>query len=420
MRQIELSGYKPYTEVLAQRSPRGQHRKTYTIALPLHLIGTYLPIPDPEVPFPGNRRVNKRHANKFTDYWLENKTWVTPPLLIDTTTPLHEDFTVEFGAGDVEFGVLKLYQNSDRTFEILDGQHRILGWKIAGDRIADDLKAYRSRLQAAEENGNSDTAEHWKKKIQETQALQTRYEHEYVTVEILQGITEDGHKQAFNDIATNALGITKSVTVSFDRRSMINRIAIDAAEGVELLQDRVDWEKDRVAGKNENLLSGRNLADLVRHVAVGIAGRMTRRREAEMNENSVAKLAEKFFTVLVESFTSLQEIAGGSVTPLEVREREMTISPTVLRVLAGAFHECAVDLSDERHPSLSTEGVEQIQRLFRELDGTMSYPLDDRWIETGFFADEDSKTPLSRAQDLSGLTAKLTEWAKIGSPFREN
>ena len=98
----------------------------------------------------------------------------------------------------------------------------------------------------------------------------------------------------------------------------------------------------------------------------------------------------------------------------------MTISPTVLRVLAGAFHECAVDLSDERHPSLSTEGVEQIQRLFRELDGTMSYPLDDRWIETGFFADEDSKTPLSRAQDLSGLTAKLTEWAKIGSPFREN
>lgn len=417
VKSLELSGYKPYTEVLAQRSVRGKHRKTYVLSLPLYLIGSYLPIPNPDEPFPGNRRVNKRHAEKFADYWMENEGWAAPPLLIDTTVPLHEDFEAQFSAGGVEFGILRLHQNASASFAILDGQHRILGWKIVGDRIADQLKGYHEKLQRARELEDRDSQQVWEAKIAEAKAVQRRFEGEYVTVEVLQGLSDEDHKQAFNDIASNALGITKSITVSFDRRSMVNRIALDMEGGIELLTGRVDWEKDRVAGRNEHLISGRNLADLVRHVAVGISGRMTRRREIEMNEAAVAALVEKFFEILVDSFPQLQAIQDERANVLEMREKQMILSPTVLRVLAGTFHNLAVNLEDERYPRLISEGCEQARALFTELSKHMEYPLDPGWYDTGYFADEDSKTPLSRAQDLNGLTEVLTVWGEEGEIF---
>lgn len=413
---LELSGYKPYTEVLAQRAMRGKHRKTYVLSLPLYLIGAYLPIPDPDVPFPGNRRVDRLHAEKFGAYWRENEDWVSPPLLVDTTVALHDNFVAKFEAGGVQFGVLRLHQNATSDFEILDGQHRILGWKIVGEKIAEELKSFRSKLQGARELGDIEAQQRWQQRIDQTSLAQARFEKEFVTVEVLQGLSEDDHKQAFNDIATNAKGISKSVTVSFDRRSMINRVAIDVAERSPLLEDRVEWEKDRVLGGNRNIVSGRNLADIVRHVALGITGRMTKRREADMNETAVSALAEKYFATLSDCFPQLRAIEVGELSVKELRDREMVLSPTVLRVLAGTFHNLAVNTADERVPRLSDEGFQQVKRLFGTLSDSMEYPLDDRWYETGYFA-EGAKSPGSRAQDLTGLTEVLTSWGAEGKIF---
>jgi len=414
--ELSLSGYQPFTEVVAQRAPHASSRDTYVISLPLHLISTYLPTPDPETPFPGNRRVNRRHAEKFGNYWRDNDNWVSPPLLVDTTIPLHEDFTPKFAAGGVEFGVLRLHQNSTSEFDILDGQHRILGWKIIGEQIATELKALRSNLQQAKQSGDDEQVRKWQSHIDENTAYQRRFESEFVTIEILQGISEEDHKQAFNDIAVNALGITKSITVSFDRRSMINRIAIDVAENNELVGDRVDWEKDRIVGRNENVISGRNLADIVRHIALGISGRMTTRREAEMNENSVATLVEKFFTSLIEGFPQLRAVQEDEVSALDLRSREMTLSSTVLRVLAGTFHNLAVDTTDERHPKIDPAGYKKATDLYKQISDHMAFPVEQGWIDTGYF-EEDAKAPGSRSQDLKGLTSVLTTWGTTGKAF---
>src|SRR5699024_10835078 len=188
----------------------------------------------------------------------------------------------------------------------------------------------------------------------------------YVTHDSHVYITEEDHKHAFNENAVNVQGITKSITVSFDRRSMINRIAIDVAENNELVGDRVDWEKDRIVGRNENVISGRNLADIVRHIALGISGRMTTRREAEMNENSVATLVEKFFTSLIEGFPQLRAVQEDEVSALDLRSREMTLSSTVLRVLAGTFHNLAVDTTDERHPKIDPAGYKKATDLYKQ------------------------------------------------------
>lgn len=415
METLNLSGYQPYTEVLAQRSSRGAARQTYVISLPLYLIGTYLPIPDPDHPVLGNRRVNKRHAEEFGKYWRDNSNWVTPPLLVDTTSPLEKDFEPKFAAGGVEFGVLKLRQNSAGQFEILDGQHRILGWKLTGEKLAEELKSYRNHLLATAEE-DTEERDKWEARIEEVEAAQQRYESEYVTVEILHGLTEADHRQAFNDIATNALGITKSVTVSFDQRSIINRVAISAEGNIDLLNGRIDWEKDRVLSKNEHLLSGRNLADIVRHIAVGINGRVTKRRESELDENSVYSLTDLFFTALVDGFHQFKDVETDDVFIPELRERGMLLSPTVLRVLAGTFHNLAVDSDDAKFLRLDQSGYQKTLKLFGKLSQEVEYPLDPRWYNTGVFP-EDAKLPGSRAQDLTKLTNILTEWGRQGEIF---
>src|SRR5690606_1164892 len=106
--------------------------------------------------------------------------------------------------------------------QILDGQHRILGWTIASNRITEELKAAREKALRARDLDDPLSIQVASEAVTRLGQLQDRLRREYVTVEILEGVTLDDHKQYFHDIAVNAKGITKSLTTSFDRRSLIN------------------------------------------------------------------------------------------------------------------------------------------------------------------------------------------------------
>lgn len=420
VKSMELSGYEQHKRVMAQRYARGKTSWIYLISLPLQLVATHLPIPDPEQPFPGNRRVNTRHAELFGKYWRENPgAWATPPLLLDTLYPLKDGFEAEYEVAGVEFGTLKLPHNSAAELEILDGQHRILGWKMAMDQLASELKDARGDLQRSVQSENEVGVQTFRAKVQLLTEQQARLSQEYVTLEILEGITIEEHKQIFSDIANNAKGITKSVTVSFDRRSVLNRVASDLAENSDLLAGRVDLEKDRVVGGNENFISGRNLVDIVRHVTVGIDGRMTVRREGDMKESAIADMAEAFFETLISSFDDLREMESEEISPVELRGKSMLGSPTMLRALAGAYHELAVDISDERHAHVTKSGDAEARALFTSMSPHMGYPVAKEWLATGLFPNKDARTPSSRAQDLRSLSEVIAAWSKEGSPFEQ-
>src|SRR4051812_50038794 len=79
-----LSGYSDTRDLLATRYNRGATRSILNIALPLHLIPSHLPKPDPDEPFEGNRRVDLAHARKFARYWRGDKNRTAPPPLLDT------------------------------------------------------------------------------------------------------------------------------------------------------------------------------------------------------------------------------------------------------------------------------------------------------------------------------------------------
>ena len=411
--QFTLSGYEDRKELLAQRYNRAG-KSLFVIALPLHLIPTHMPIPDPAKPFEGNRTVNVKHASEFGEYWRANVKWATPPLLLDTTYPLAQDFEPRASVAGVEFGVVKLPHNSAGELQILDGQHRILGWTIISNRIAEELKAAREKAIRARDLDDPMSIQVAEAKVQELSGLQHRLRQEYVTVEILEGVTLDDHKQYFHDIAVNAKGITKSLTTSFDRRSLINRVAMEIAGQHRLLTDLVDFETDRIAGRNENLISGRNLADIIKAVTVGVGGQLTKRKEDALKEATVQGMVEQFLDAVTESFPELGEVATGELHPVDLREKSLLGSATILRTLAGAYHLLAVDKRDEENPYIATAGDKKARALFEGLAGRMALPIEPAWFDTGFFPEPTSKAPSSRAQDLKGLTALLAKWGESG------
>lgn len=410
-----LSGYDDKKELYAQRYTLAG-KSVYVIAMPLHLVPTHLPIPDPDKPFPGNRRVNVSHAVKFGEYWRSNAKCATPPLLLDTMWPLSEDFSVQATAGGVDFGILRLPHASAQALEILDGQHRILGWTRMHEKLNEELRVYLSNLSTAKSTGNKESEELWQGRINAVKADLDRMRSEFVTIEILEGLSQEEHKQLFHDIATHAKGITKSVTVSFDRRAVLNRVALGLAEEHPLLAGRVDFEKDRLAGSNPNFVSGRNLVDIVRHVVVGIDGRMTNRRESMFTESGLEDLAVGFLDILTESFPELGKLADDeSEDASSVRNDSLLGSPTILRCMAGAYHDLAVKGSDEDNPTASAAGKAKAKKLFSELAPSMGFPISDGWFATGLFPERDSKAPSSRSQDLKALTALLVRWADQGA-----
>jgi DGQHR domain-containing protein len=416
--QLELTGYTNEKTVLAQRFRRGAHW-VYTIALPLHLVPSHLPVPDPDNKLPGNRRVERRRAQKFGDYWRSKAQRVAPPLLLDTTYPLSDpdNFEVKFEVAGVEVGILRLPHNMAAEVDILDGQHRTLGWTLALQDIADELKRARTALLGSKNAEDEVGIQVWQEKVDHLTTEQKRFSTEYASLEILEGVTEDDHKQMFSDIAVNAKGITKSITTSFDRRNKLNRVAMDVAETIDLLDGRIDFEKDRVTGKNENFISATNLADIVRHVAVGIDGRMTTGREDRMKDSAIADMTELFFQALEASFDEIQQFANDEIDPIELRGKSLLGSITILRVLAGAYHVLAVDITDDSHPHVTKDGDRRARELFASMNGHMGFPIEKGWFDSGYFNDLESRAPSSRAQDLKGLANHIATWADGGVPF---
>jgi hypothetical protein len=61
----------------------------YLFAIPISLALELLEIPDPARPFADNRRVSKKHAMDFGNYWeMHSEDWVVPPILLDTAEEL--------------------------------------------------------------------------------------------------------------------------------------------------------------------------------------------------------------------------------------------------------------------------------------------------------------------------------------------
>jgi len=405
----DVTGYDPEVRFFATRYKQGG-RIVFSLDLALTQIAGLLPAPNAANPTEGNRRIKEGHARAFGDYVRSQRDWVAPALVL--RAPDIFKFEVRESIGGTEFGVISFPRLASTDLRILDGQHRILGVHLAIQGIADDLEKARSALAAAKRtDAEPAVLKQLQDKIDKLTEQRERFDRERTSLQIFIEDDQLAYKQMFFDIADNALGITSSVRARFDSRKVVNRSLEDVMRHA-LLKGRVDPEQDRIARNSPNLMGAKQVAEIIRTLAVGIEGRVGRRLEDELREDALVEKTNDFLDSLVDAFPPLAALADGEITPEDLRRTSLLGSTVTLRVLAGVYAELI-----DRH-KLDNQDVTE---FFRKIAPHMQGAVTERSIWTAKVADDvftqGSLAPRSRRQDLKTLRDTMVTWATTEPPW---
>jgi hypothetical protein len=399
---MSVTGYDTEDRFYATKYSQGG-RKAFAIDLSLTQIAAYLPEPDPNNPTEGNRRVREAHAVAFGNYIRENEDWVSPALLL--RGPDIFKFETKEEIAGTQFGIVSLPRLARSDLRILDGQHRILGIHRAIQGIARDLEKQRDLLARAKRNDEpAAVMKQFTDKIKELEHQRRRLDRERISIQVIIEDDSTAYKQMFFDIADNALGITSSVRARFDSRKVVNRSLEDVMKH-SLLVSRVDLEQDRIGSNNANLLGAKHVADIVRSIAVGVDGRVGRRLEDELREDALVQMTNGFLDALVDGFSDLGRVADGAVAPEDLRRASLLGSTSMLRVLAGVYHDLSSTGWDD----------EEIAEFFAKLSPFTDVPVqaDSPWVTDvpNEIFSEGASAPKARRQDLRTLNDTIVGWA---------
>lgn len=420
----DLSGYSEADQYLATRFKQGG-REVYCIDLSVPQLVATLPKPNPDQTLDANRRINLPHAKSFSDYVRENANWIIPPLLLRAPEGAFT-FEPRKGIGGTEWGVLTLPRLARHKLKIVDGQHRILGFHLAFEDLNEEQDAARGRLHTLKRRGEKAEKRQQGRQVAQISTALQRLGAERVAVQIVVVDADEEYKQMFVDIANNAKGITQTVRARFDNRHVVNR-CLDFVMQHRLLKDRVDTERDNVSGStNPNLTSVKSVADIVRTLQVGIAGRITRQREETLDESTMIDDAMLFLDTLVEGFPLFMAIADTGFTPQELRRQSLLASVSMQRVLAGVYYDLLTasqtnlvypprDPDDPDKPRVPRpRSRAEVVRFFQSLAPHMVAPLreDSIWVREApqQFAPGTS-APRVTLRDLRELTTTIRNWA---------
>jgi len=403
------TGYDPNIRFYATRYHQGG-RRVFSLDLSLTQIADLLPMPDPSNPTEGNRQVNESHARAFGDYVRQKPDWVAPALVL--RAPDIFDFEVEKEVSGTQFGVLSFPQMARTDLRILDGQHRTLGIHLAIRGISSDLEKQRNFLANAKKiNAEPAVLAMIQTEIERLNDQRARLAHDRTSVQVFIEDDQVLYKQMFFDIAENALGITSSVKARFDSRKVVNR-ALDGVMKHSLFKGKVDLEQDRMGRNNSNLVGAKQVAEIIRTIAVGIDGRVGRRLEEELDESELVEKTNNFLDVLLASFPPLAAVADGDLSPQNLRASSLLGSTPILRVLAGVYAALT-----ERNPLLEEEDwePEEVVEYFQKLAPAMSGPVAAGSIWTDHVPNNvfvvGAFSPRSRRQDLRTLLDTMVGWA---------
>jgi hypothetical protein len=397
------TGYNPNIQFYATRYYQGG-RTVFSLDLSLTQIADLLPAPDPNNPAEGNRQVKESHARAFGDYIREKGDWVAPALVL--RAPDIFDFEVREEVAGTQFGIMTFPVMARTDLRILDGQHRTLGIHLAIRGIASDLEKARNSLATARRNDAEPAAlNQFEDQIQQLNNQRARLAHDRTSVQIFIEDDAVAYKQMFYDIADNALGITSSVKARFDSRKVVNR-ALDGVMKHALFAGRVDMQQDRMGRNNPNLVGAKQVAEIIRTIAVGIEGRVGRRMEDELDEGQLVERTNDFLDVLLAAFPDLAAVADDDLSPQELRANSPLGSTVMLRVLAGVYAHLVDVVGID---------VDDVIEFFAKLATAMHGPAqqDGIWIQhvpDNIFT-VGALSPRSRRQDLKTLRDSMVSWA---------
>lgn len=405
------SGYASGDEYYATKYRQGG-RTVFSIDLSPAQITTTIKRPDPNRPTRTNREINAAHANSFAQYLRNTPKRVIPPLLLRAPVGTLE-FEMREHIGETAFGILTIPRLMREDVEILDGQHRILGMHVEMENLSSEVREKRSQRAQTHTHVDPEVRASVERDldaaIADLEAKRQVLGSERVTVQIVAIDDEDETRQMFADIATNAKGITLAVRSRFDQTRLVNRVMQQVVENHPLLANRVDGQKDRLLGDNPHLVGAQHVADVVRTILVGIGGRVSVRREDEVNEREVAKDTKLFLDALVQGFEDYESIVDGTVAPPALRSRSLLGSPVMFRVLAGVFHDMTVNNGSRPNEEL----VPSVVQRFNDIQSWMELPVS--WADGSPWKDsealpEGASSARSRTQNFKEMVNLISAW----------
>lgn len=408
-------GYSTEDRIPATRYKQGK-RTVYGFYLSPGEIVNMIRRPDPEASNPGNRKIRPKHAADFADYYLEQEHWVSPGIILRAP----DVFNFE-SDGALPFGDLAMPRRLQAETQILDAQHRILGFHIALDKIQkriSDAKNFRAKA-IKQEQGDVGAAvvREAEAAVASAEALLDRFYNERVSVEL--HITDDltEYRQMFFDIAENQLGITAAVRARFDNTKVVNR-ALAPVMDHPLFAGRIDIENDRVGSTSTFLVSAKHVVEIIRSTVVGADGRIGKVMERDLSDLAVSQKAIAFLDLALDSFAQYQALVAGQVMPETLRATGMLGSPATMRMLASVYH----DLRSDKHGW----DDDMVKSYFKALEPHLSdrAHANSIWIERMPQADSkgrplepfrlDAYGPDVRRQNIAAATDTLVDWAILG------
>lgn len=409
-----LTGYDEFDTFVAQQSTQGG-RTHYSIVVPVQRVLSILPTPDPNQPFEDNRQVNRPHAAKFGEYIRTQPNWHSGPLTARTTAGVVEFDPFPWDKdGSIHFGMLRIPRNRVDDFRIIDGQHRVYGIAILKQSLADEKFERSNRLAKAEASGQKDQVPQLKKDLQAIVEIESRMKREAISIDLLIENDQSKARQIFVDVADNARGIPKPVRARFDMSKVVNRAMAEVLGNPPLLLvGRVDDQKDLIRGANPNFIGAGTLSEIIRLLTVG-SGKIGKAMEQSLDSTKLARDGSAFFDLLTTTFPELNALANGTKSAQEVRASSLLGSATMLRILAGVYHDVV-----QTHGKAAAAGL--LQKLANHTQAPIngSTQSGKLWLNCGTeetFIDG-AHAPGARSQQLKDATKAIASWAS--SPPKE-
>jgi hypothetical protein len=413
-----LTGYQKEDTFIASRKYMGG-RPVFHMDMSIAQLVVGIEAPPIAVAQDDNRIVDENRGKMFRDYVNDTEEWASPSLLlwcprgILEFDPLPEINNVVDEAVSV-FGILRVPRNARQSIRILDGQHRILGFHMWIAKLNKELVDSKLHLSEAQRAGNSKVIEKAKERVEAAESNLERSNRESIGIDILICESAREARQIFADIANNAKGMVKALSIGFDQSKIVNRvtstIALDNPHP--LLEDKVDFNKDRVAGASQFLISAKTLADSIRALSVGITGRVSRAQELARQDGEFERRARNFFDAMQSAFHS-----DFNLDPKDLRQKSLLGSGTILRVLAAVWFELTSNVDSNGKAIKPRMSAEEALKFFKKLAPHMSIPIKEGngWLTTGVFPSPSKgvavTAPGSRNQELKALTVEITNWA---------
>ncbi len=294
-------------------------RDVYAFALDIETLDKLLPDRvDDRVVKDANRPLTPIHARRIQKYLQDRDDWLLGTLLLGISPEAVNFQSYTPGAAsETSVGELTIYADGAASMKMFDGQHR----RRAIKDVLEELS-------------------HTPTNPRKLSSLQS----DSLPIMLYVEASDDALRQMFADAAQTKT-IERNTVTRFDQRDAFNLAALEIEGISDLFRGRVEMERASVSRSSHNIIAINQLAMTLKTLEVGYSGRVSKDR----NDSYMLDLDSLYERCLTWSDdfmpTARDEYNGlmnGEIDNSEIPEKRgetMAYNATVIRILAGCYHE---------------------------------------------------------------------------------